>query len=1049
MTPNHSDEPTTGARSGAADTDVRSGADWWKGGEVTAQHLQRLTRGTDRTLSTDVAKLIAEASRSVAYLELEFAAGPGSGTGFLIAPDLLLTNAHNVEDKEFGAARGIIADFDREERVTGTKLVVKAILPPIARSVSRDWAVLRLERPISHRTPIALGTPYTVSVDDQIIIVQHPQGGFKRFALDALSLRFLNEDVIQYLADTQKGSSGSPVFNTQLHCVALHHSEAEWRVPDGDSTKTITLNEGIRILRVIEDLRDAGVTFSEDPETYIAQLYAQIQTRATGGQTAIPTTPAAPVMVGRAALLDALAAELLAPSPPIALVGLPGAAKTEVALALADRADVKAAFPDGRAWLDFGPDPILFDRLGRLLEQFGVPFEDIRSEAARADRLRQTLDGKACLVILSGVWREEDARPFLEAIRHPARAVFTTRSGAIARALNATKRDVPPLKPADAVEMLASAGDNARAAVEADRAAAKRLADALGYLPTPLRVAAHQLDSLAVALGARAALPRLEQDISDHLLSMQASGSLLSAPDERGATLGAILGASYDHLRGDAERRAFRQLAVFGAQPADFDDVALAAVWKTDAAATLDLIIELIESGLLGRIEQPDGEAPRYTLNQMVARFALDLLASDAGEREAARARHIACYLAAMRKARDADRYYTMRSDLPQVLNALRMADEDGDSESLMDLLDASFELLRQFGAGKARLIAAERGVVLAEAQDDPLKRARALATRALAHRDLAATTGEDHVARLNQALADNDAALDLYAGSPVLQATVLQNRTAVYRELAGLEGEDPSARLHQALDDLEVAAEKRRGDPSAYARTLGHHRVAVYRELAALDGADRGVLLHKALDDCDEALKLLDQDSQDYATVLNNRAVVYRELAAVPGEDRSDLLRKALADCEVALAQRRDDPSRYVVTLYNRATISSELASVDGEDRAERLRKALADLDAALLLQDTTPLEYARTLNQRASTVKALAAVDGEDRRGRLRQALTDAAQAVKAFETYRHAIYLVDGKTTLRAVRAEIVSAFGEQAFTDWWAELAGGQPIPDWLA
>jgi endonuclease G, mitochondrial len=67
--------------------------------------------------------------------------------------------------------------------------------------------------------------------------------------------------LIQYVADTQKGSSGSPVFNSRMHAVALHHAEAEVQLEVDGKAETIWRNEGIRMSQVMEDLLAGGFSF--------------------------------------------------------------------------------------------------------------------------------------------------------------------------------------------------------------------------------------------------------------------------------------------------------------------------------------------------------------------------------------------------------------------------------------------------------------------------------------------------------------------------------------------------------------------------------------------------------------------------------------------------------------------------------------------------------------------------------------------------------------------------------------------------------------------
>ena len=67
-----------------------------------------------------------------------------------------------------------------------------------------------------------------------------------------------NERVVQYLTDTLKGSSGSPVFNSDWEVVALHHSgggnkPGEPELPEGIKSR----NEGIFINKIIQFVKDS------------------------------------------------------------------------------------------------------------------------------------------------------------------------------------------------------------------------------------------------------------------------------------------------------------------------------------------------------------------------------------------------------------------------------------------------------------------------------------------------------------------------------------------------------------------------------------------------------------------------------------------------------------------------------------------------------------------------------------------------------------------------------------------------------------------------
>ena len=59
---------------------------------------------------------------------------------------------------------------------------------------------------------------------DFVTIVQHPGGQKKRVALRDNRIVDVFDAFLHYAADTEPGSSGSPVFNDQWELVALHHA---------------------------------------------------------------------------------------------------------------------------------------------------------------------------------------------------------------------------------------------------------------------------------------------------------------------------------------------------------------------------------------------------------------------------------------------------------------------------------------------------------------------------------------------------------------------------------------------------------------------------------------------------------------------------------------------------------------------------------------------------------------------------------------------------------------------------------------------------------
>ena len=359
---------------------------------------------------------------------------------------------------------------------------------------------------------------------------------------------------------------------------------------------------------------------------YYPQLWGQVH--------GVPTPPAAPALYGRDELLEELV-DQLTQNQRLALVGLPGVGKTALALALANQPIVDKAFPEGRAWSTMGPKAELFGELGRALAMFGTSGQDLTEEGQRADRLREALDGKACLLVLDDIWQADQARPFLDACQPPAKALLTTRRAQLADDLGATCFPVPKLDINPAQEMLAGAGQSARAAVNADLEGAGKLAEAAGRLPLALHVIGRQLNRLARADGPPGAIQRLNQELAASRKRMLKPRAADPHPGLEGAepSLEAILALSYQAFPDDESRCAFRHLAVFGAEPLSFTAGAMAAVWEDEEGERAeDLRIALVDSGLLERLPAEAIASPRYSLHQVIAAFAAALLAEDPAE---------------------------------------------------------------------------------------------------------------------------------------------------------------------------------------------------------------------------------------------------------------------------------------------------------------------------------------------------------------------------------------------------------------------------------
>lgn len=231
----------------------------------------------------------------------------GYGTGFIIAPNLLLTNNHVLDTAEL--ARKSFAEFDFERDINGRRKNTKSFdLRPDEVFVTDP----ELDFTLVSVAPISVeGANLTdfgqlrlvadsgkVQKGEYVSIIQHPEGGLKQCCLRENQVVDLFDYWMHYLTDTEPGSSGSPVFNDQWLVVALHHSgvpklddqgnilkrdgQVYRRDIDDPNTIAWVANEGVRISRIYQVLE---ARFENEPMA--AEALRRLHSQSTG-----PTGPA-------------------------------------------------------------------------------------------------------------------------------------------------------------------------------------------------------------------------------------------------------------------------------------------------------------------------------------------------------------------------------------------------------------------------------------------------------------------------------------------------------------------------------------------------------------------------------------------------------------------------------------------------------------------------------------------------------------------------------------------------------------------------------------
>ena len=190
-------------------------------------------------------------SKSVAHITL---ADGGLATGFLIAPDILLTNHHVFRVKD--DAQSAKVRFNYQTDLYGNFLPSDEYdCDPesfFKNNEALDYAVVRIKGEAGVKWGCLKLKPIDVKVNNKVNIIQHPGGGPKQIAMNDNEVKYVDETIVQYITDTLPGSSGSPVFNDNWQLIALHHSGGN--IPEPSTNSIHFRNEGIRIGAIIKDI---------------------------------------------------------------------------------------------------------------------------------------------------------------------------------------------------------------------------------------------------------------------------------------------------------------------------------------------------------------------------------------------------------------------------------------------------------------------------------------------------------------------------------------------------------------------------------------------------------------------------------------------------------------------------------------------------------------------------------------------------------------------------------------------------------------------------
>lgn len=197
---------------------------------------------------------------AVCALRVEVPGAKAGGTGFRIGEKHILTNRH-VLRPDGAAPLAVVARFGYEHDADDLPIpgVVKrdGLVGTIVVGDDDDWGVIEVPDMDPAWPIIDLASAQVPVVSRAAYILQHPMEGPKRLGFVRNTITHVDTRVLQYLTDTESGSSGSPVFNAMGALVGLHH--AGGRPNEVAGKAPVVKNEGVRIERVVAGLKERGV----------------------------------------------------------------------------------------------------------------------------------------------------------------------------------------------------------------------------------------------------------------------------------------------------------------------------------------------------------------------------------------------------------------------------------------------------------------------------------------------------------------------------------------------------------------------------------------------------------------------------------------------------------------------------------------------------------------------------------------------------------------------------------------------------------------------
>jgi V8-like Glu-specific endopeptidase len=224
--------------------------DDWRGRESPAD-VQEKIFGENTLRDVRLLELALVASRAVVRIR----AAAGVGSGFLVGTDLIMTNNHVIPSNNNPSENLVVFNYQLDRQ--GKPAIVQAVGVTskglFHTNETLDYTVLTIDRVPEGVEPLTL-TRKPVKRNERVNIIQHPFGHYKKISMQNNFVAYVDARTIQYLTATERGSSGSPVFNDDFKVVGIHHSGGE--LPEPGTNRHYLRNAGSSMIAVLEDLHE-------------------------------------------------------------------------------------------------------------------------------------------------------------------------------------------------------------------------------------------------------------------------------------------------------------------------------------------------------------------------------------------------------------------------------------------------------------------------------------------------------------------------------------------------------------------------------------------------------------------------------------------------------------------------------------------------------------------------------------------------------------------------------------------------------------------------